>query len=99
MEQLPQIIAALSVFLGLPWMIFHYITKWKSKAVITREDEDLLDHLHDLARRCDERICTIERIMNAENPNWRAVTCDPAATGIEDALEARETRDTIRRIK
>jgi phage shock protein B len=98
-SQLPQIIAALSVFLGLPWMIFHYITKWKSNATLTREDETLLDELHELARRCDERIGTIERIMNAENPNWRAVTCDPAETGIEDSREPRQTRDTIRRIK
>ncbi len=94
--QLPQIIAAMSVFLGLPWMIFHYITKWKSNATLTREDETLLDELHELARRCDERIGTIERIMNAENPNWRALARDPADIGIQDSLKA---SDTIRRIK
>lgn len=103
MSQIPETIAAILVptilFLGLPWMIFHYITKWKGKATITREDESLLDELHDLARRCDERIVTIERIMNVENPNWRAVTCDPAATGIEDAREPLQARQTIRRIK
>jgi phage shock protein B len=99
MSQLPQIIAAMSLFLGLPWMIFHYVTKWKSKATLTHEDENLLDELHELARRCDERICTIERIMNAENPNWRSIGCDPAAIGIEDARESRQARDTIRRIK
>jgi phage shock protein B len=27
--------------------------------------------LHDAARRLDDRLCTIERIMTAENPNWR----------------------------
>ena len=96
MEQIPEIVAAMSVFLGLPWMIFHYITKWKGNATLTREDETLLDELHDLARRCDERIRTVERIMSADNPNWRAVTCDPAAIGIEDSSEARAT---IRRIK
>ncbi len=99
MEQIPQVIAAMSLFLGLPWMIFHYITKWKSKATLTREDENLLDELHDLARRCDERIRTVERIMNADNPNWRAVTCDPAAIGIEDVREPQQARETLRRIK
>ena len=34
-------------------------------------DEKLLDELHDAARRLDDRLCTIERIMTAENPNWR----------------------------
>ena len=73
------------LFIGLPWLIFHYVTKWKSNATLTREDENLLDELHDLARRLDDRMCSIERIMSAENPNWRAVACDPADIGIEDA--------------
>ena len=34
-------------------------------------DEKLLDELHDAARRLDDRLCTIERIMTAENPDWR----------------------------
>ena len=59
------------LFLGLPWLIFHYITKWKQAATLTQGDEKLLDELHDAARRLDDRLCTIERIMTAENPNWR----------------------------
>ena len=89
MQNLPELVAAILVptlfFLILPWMIFHYITKWKSNATLTREDENLLDELHDLARRLDDRMCSIERIMSAENPNWRSVACDPAEIGIPDA--------------
>ncbi len=59
------------IFIGLPWLIFHYITKWKTAATLTSGDEKLLDDLHDAARRLDDRLCTIERIMTAENPNWR----------------------------
>lgn len=59
------------LFIGLPWLIFHYITKWKSSARLTGSDEKLLDELHDAARRLDDRLNTIERIMTAENPNWR----------------------------
>jgi phage shock protein B len=59
------------LFLGLPWLIFHYITKWKQAKTLTEGDEKLLDDLHDAARRLDDRLCTIERIMTAENPNWR----------------------------
>jgi phage shock protein B len=88
MEDLPKIILVLSIiamlFIGLPWLIFHHVTQWKRAATLTNEDEKLLDQLHDLARRLDERMCSIERIMTAENPNWRAVTCDPADIGIED---------------
>lgn len=75
------------LFLGLPWLIFHYVTLWKSAATITTEDENLLDELHDLARRLDERMCTIERIVQAENPNWRELGCDPAEAAIADRSE------------
>lgn len=74
-----------SIFIGLPWLVLHYVTRWKSQATLTREDENLLDELHDLARRLDDRLCTVERIMTAENPNWRSVACDPASIGIEDS--------------
>ena len=75
------------LFIGLPWLVFHYITKWKSQATLTSEDENLLDELHDLARRLDDRMCSIERIMTADNPNWRAIACDPADIGIEDRVQ------------
>ncbi len=59
------------IVIGLPWLIFHYITKWKTAKTLTGADEQLLDDLHDAARRLDDRLCSIERIMTAENPNWR----------------------------
>ena len=76
-------------FLGLPWLVFHYITKWKSQASLTNEDERLLDDLHELARRLDDRMVTIERIMAAENPGWRQMAADPSSLGIEDNSSVR----------
>jgi len=60
------------LFIGLPWLILHYVTKWKQAKTLTRDDEDLLDEMHDTARRLEDRLITIERIMTAENPNWKA---------------------------
>jgi phage shock protein B len=60
------------LFIGLPWLIFHYVTKWKTAATLTSEDENLLDQLHDTARRLDDRLDTIERIIAADNPNWKS---------------------------
>jgi phage shock protein B len=77
------------LFIGLPWLIFHYVTRWKSQATLTKEDENLLDDLYDLARRLDDRVATVERIMSADNPNWRQLTVDPASIGIEDQVAAR----------
>ena len=76
------------LFIGFPWVIFHYISKWKSAATLTTEDENLLDELHDLARRLDDRMSTIERIVQADNPNWRSIGGDP----VESALEDRSAR-------
>lgn len=71
MEDIIPVIAIVTLFIGLPWLIFHYVTKWKQAATITTSDEKLLDELHDAARRLDDRLQSIERIMTAENPNWR----------------------------
>jgi phage shock protein B len=71
-EALIPLSAILAIFVGLPWLIFHYITKWKTAGALTREDEKLLDDLYDTARRLDERMHTIERIIAADNPNWKS---------------------------
>lgn len=71
MDELIPVIAIVTIFIGLPWIIFHYITRWKTAATLSGSDEKLLDELHDAARRLDDRLNTIERIMTAENPNWR----------------------------
>lgn len=59
------------LFIGMPWLIFHYVTKWKQAPKITDEDEKLLDELHLLARRLEERLQTVERIVAADNPDFR----------------------------
>ena len=88
-EVLIPIIVVPVIFLGLPWIIFHYITKWKQSATLSQGDEKLLDELYDAARRLDDRLCTIERIMAAENPGWRQMTADPSSIGIEDSSSVR----------
>lgn len=83
------------LFIGLPWLVFHYVTKWKQAATITGADEKLLDELHDMARRLDDRLCTIERIMTAENPNWRQQCLPDATTRIEEDLALARGRSRI----
>lgn len=71
------------LFIGLPWLIFHYVTQWKKNGGLSVEDENLLDELHDLARRLDDRLGTIERIVAADNPNFRR----PATERLTDERE------------
>ena len=77
---------AVVLFIGLPWLIFHYITKWKQAKTLTVGDEQLLDELHEMARRLDDRLCTIERIMTAENPEGRQACLPEAGTPVVNEL-------------
>lgn len=52
-----------AIFIGLIWLMLHYITKWRQAKTLTTEDETLLDDLYDTARRLDDRLMTIERIV------------------------------------
>ena len=87
-EAVIPLFAVAILFLGLPWLIFHYITKWKQAKTLTVGDEQLLDELHDMAKRLDDRMCTIERIMNAEHPNWQQACLPDAGLPIADDLMA-----------
>jgi phage shock protein B len=77
---LPIIIVGI-LFIGLPWVILHYVTKWKTSASLTSEDEALLDQLHETARRLEERLMTIERIVAADNPDFRPARAPSADEG------------------
>jgi len=64
-------LAIVAIFIGLPWIIFHYVTKWKTAATITTDDESLLEELYQLAKRLDERMDTVERLVAADNPEFK----------------------------
>ena len=70
-EALIPLSAIVTLFIGFPWLIFHYVTKWKQAKVLSVDDENLLDDMHETARRLEDRVVTIERILTADNPNWK----------------------------
>lgn len=59
-----------AIFIGLPWMVLHYMTKWKTAPTITADDEVLLEELYNLAKRLDERMDTVERLVAADDPGF-----------------------------
>ena len=59
------------VVIGLPWLIMHYMTKWKTAPTLTNDDESLLEELYQLARRLDSRMDTVERLVAADNPDFQ----------------------------
>ena len=54
------------------WIVFHYITKWKTSKGLSTEDEKMLKEIWDSTNRMEDRIKTLERILDVEAPNWRS---------------------------
>lgn len=71
MDDLIMWLGIVAVIVGPLWVIFHYTTKWRQAPKITREDEKLLDELYTLARRLEDRVNTVERIVAADDPDFR----------------------------
>ena len=53
------------------WIIMHYATRNSANKKLTSKDEVMLDDLHENARKMEERIHTLERILDADAPEWR----------------------------
>lgn len=69
----PEFVIVPLVLIGLPWLILHYVTKWKTAATITSDDEVLLEELYNLAKRLDERMDTVERLVASDDPSFSPV--------------------------
>lgn len=54
------------------WIISHYVTRWRTAKILSAEDQKMLAELWDLAPRLESRINTLERILDAEVPDWRS---------------------------
>ena len=65
-----ELIPILLITVCLPlWIIFHYITKMKTYKGLSPEDEKMLSEVWDSANKMEERINTLERILDIEAPD------------------------------
>jgi len=56
------------VIVVLPlWMFLHYGSRWRASRGLAAQDEKLLTDLWDAARRMEERLDNLERVIGAEN--------------------------------
>jgi phage shock protein B len=53
------------------WIVFHYLTKMKTSKGLSSEDEKMLSEVWESTNKMQERIQTLERILDIESPNWR----------------------------
>ncbi len=53
------------------WLILHYRSKRQTGEGLSAEDQNKLENLAVRAEEMQERIVTLERILDAEVPRWR----------------------------
>lgn len=68
------LLIALIVFIAIPaplFIVLHFITKWKQSREISGGDEKMLEDLWFMAQRLDQRLESLETILDSELPDWR----------------------------
>ena len=72
MSDLLMVMATLFLVICVPLIIvLHYITRWKQRREISRDDEEMLEDLWALAQRVEDRIDALERILDDDEKDWR----------------------------
>jgi len=49
-------------------IVLHFITKWKQSREFSKEDEQMLEDLWQMSQRLEERLETLERILDDDLP-------------------------------
>ena len=52
-------------------IVLHFVTKWKQSREMSGDDEKMLEDLYLLSQRMEDRLVTMEKILDAELPEWR----------------------------
>ena len=52
-------------------IVFHFITKWKQTREMSGDDERMLEELWELSQRLEDRIETLERILDDDSRTHR----------------------------
>ena len=72
MSQLGTLTVILLLVIAVPlFIVLHFVTKWKQTREISKDDEQLLEDMWQLSLRLEERLETLEKILDDDMPSWR----------------------------
>ena len=72
MGEFPTVVVVLFLTIVAPlYIVMHFVTKWKQTREISGDDEQMLEDLWELSQRLEDRIITLEKILDDELPDWR----------------------------
>ncbi len=64
--------AILFFLLVLPiFLVLHFVTKWRQSREFSKDDERMLEDLWELSQRLEDRLETLERILEDDLPRKR----------------------------
>lgn len=52
-------------------VVLHFVTRWKQAREISGDDEQMLEELYALSQRMQDRLLTLERILDDDRQEWR----------------------------
>lgn len=64
-------VMTLVVFIGLPWLILHFIVQWRKASSLKVDDEHMLEDVWRATRTMERRIEALEAILESQAPGWR----------------------------
>jgi phage shock protein B len=70
-EVLAILVVTAMLFVALPAVVLHYMTKWRAAGGLKPDDEHMLEDLWRSARKMERRIEVLEEILDTEAPGWR----------------------------
>lgn len=54
------------------WLVLHYVSKFKASKSLSQADEEMLAELWKQSEHLEQRIDSLETILDEEAPGWRA---------------------------
>jgi phage shock protein B len=76
-DNLTAVLICLGSVLGPIWLVMHYKYKFRNSGQLSAKDAALVEQIAATAQRMEQRVATLERILDAEIPAWRASPLPP----------------------
>ena len=71
MEELVGIFAIFCIFIALPWMVLHFLSKHRATIAAAAGDPKMNHALASIADKLEKRLDSIETLLDHEVPGWR----------------------------
>jgi phage shock protein B len=72
MEDIFAVTMPFVMIIAVVWIIFHYRHAKQANQAVSQDDQIAMERMIGLLEKMEGRIATLEKILDAEDPRWRA---------------------------